>query len=222
VPPNRHRTEHEPSLCGNAAPHTVNAGGDGRRKSSRIQPDWRPSERVFDGGAKQGVGRTRVDDQIGELVLYSADTGAHRKSWHVPLIDRLRVQQRIRTDAITQNWKPPWPGRTAAAQPPLWIRFQCTSVKVRLRAFEGPSQRDRLRAPARLAALQGARGAVVVDVVRARTPLPEFLGSLRGRFSWAGAGTAERCPCHATFHRRRLSVRTLPCSLGRSVPDSVE
>jgi hypothetical protein len=55
---NRHRTGHAPLLCGNAAPHAVNAGGDSRPKSCRVQPGWRPGECGFDWAAKQGVSRT--------------------------------------------------------------------------------------------------------------------------------------------------------------------
>ena len=95
VPPNRHknrhRTEYEPSLCGDAAPHPANPPGGNRWKSSRIQPDWRPSERVFDWAAKQGMTRDWVEAQLDEFLVYWTDTGECRKSWDATFINRLQA-----------------------------------------------------------------------------------------------------------------------------------
>ncbi|MFY9975806.1 MAG: DnaT-like ssDNA-binding domain-containing protein [Chromatiaceae bacterium] len=95
VPPNRHknrhRTEYEPSLCGDAAPHPANPPGGNRWKSSRIQPDWRPSERVFDWAAKQSMTRDWVEAQIDEFLVYWTDTGERRKSWDATFINRLQA-----------------------------------------------------------------------------------------------------------------------------------
>ncbi|WP_083884792.1 DnaT-like ssDNA-binding domain-containing protein [Thioflavicoccus mobilis] len=110
VPPNRHqnrhRTEHEPSLCGDAAPHPANAAGGSRGKCSRIQPDWRPSERVFAWATKQGIGRDWVEAQIDEFVVYWTDTGAVRKSWDATFINRL---QALRTNQAKDRGHDPEP-----------------------------------------------------------------------------------------------------------------
>jgi len=91
VPPNRHRTEHEPSLCSDVTPRPANAAGGNRRKSSPIQPDWRPGERVFDWATKQGVTRDWVEAQIDEFVVYWTDTREARKSWDATFINRLQA-----------------------------------------------------------------------------------------------------------------------------------
>ncbi len=97
VPPNRHknrhRTESEPSLCGDDTPHPENTAAINSRKATPIPPDWRPSERVFDWAAKHDMTRTWVEAQIDEFVVYWTDTGEARKSWDATFINRLQALQ---------------------------------------------------------------------------------------------------------------------------------
>ena len=90
---NRHRTESEPSLCGDDAAPTKKTSTDGQRKATPIPPDWRPGERVLDWATKRGMTHTWVEAQIEEFLVYWTDTGEHRKSWDATFINRLQALQ---------------------------------------------------------------------------------------------------------------------------------
>jgi len=90
---NRHRTESEPSLCGDDTAPPEKSRAHDSRKGTLIPPDWRPGERVFDWAAKRGMNRTWVETQIEEFLVYWSDTGERRKSWDATFINRLQALQ---------------------------------------------------------------------------------------------------------------------------------
>jgi len=97
VPPNRHKNRHitvkEPEKSGDADAHTQTRSANPGKKPTRIPPDWRPGDRVFDWSAKQGMTRQWVQAQIDEFIVYWSDTGERRKSWDATFINRLRTLQ---------------------------------------------------------------------------------------------------------------------------------
>jgi hypothetical protein len=97
VPPNRHRnrhrTESEPSVCGDDAAHAKKRTANNSRKATPIPRDWRPGDRVFDWAANRGMSRTWVEAQIEEFLVYWGDTGERRKSWDATFINRLQALQ---------------------------------------------------------------------------------------------------------------------------------
>jgi hypothetical protein len=89
---NRHITVSE------SAADVVDTHGQDRKakhppKATSIPHDWRPSERVFDWAAKQGMTPTWVEAQIDEFLVYWTDTGEARKSWDATFINRLQALQ---------------------------------------------------------------------------------------------------------------------------------
>jgi len=97
VPPNRHknrhRTESEPSVCGDDTAPRPKRPTDRRRRATPIARDWRPGERVFAWAATRGMTRTWVEAQIDEFLVYWTDTGEARKSWDATFINRLQALQ---------------------------------------------------------------------------------------------------------------------------------
>jgi len=90
---NRHRTESEPSVCGDDTAHPEKPTANDSRKATPIPPDWRPGERVFAWAATRGMTRTWVEAQIEEFLVYWGDTGERRKSWDATFINRLQALQ---------------------------------------------------------------------------------------------------------------------------------
>ena len=90
---NRHRTESEPSVCGDDTAHPEKTTANDSRKATPIPPDWRPGERVFAWAVKRGMTRTWVEAQIEEFLVYWGDTGERRKSWDATFINRLQALQ---------------------------------------------------------------------------------------------------------------------------------
>ena len=90
---NRHRTESEPSVCGDDTAHRPEHTTDRRRRATPIPRDWRPGERVFAWAATRGMTRTWVEAQIEEFLVYWGDTGERRKSWDATFINRLQALQ---------------------------------------------------------------------------------------------------------------------------------
>jgi hypothetical protein len=90
---NRHRTESEPSLCGDDTAHRPKPTTDRGRRATPIPRDWRPGERVFAWAATRGMTRTWVEAQIDEFLVYWTDTGEARKSWDATFINRLQALQ---------------------------------------------------------------------------------------------------------------------------------
>lgn len=60
---NRHRTESEPSVCGDDTAHPEKPTANDSRKATPIPRDWRPGERVFAWAATRGMTRTRKASQ---------------------------------------------------------------------------------------------------------------------------------------------------------------
>ena len=90
---NRHRTESEPSVCGDDTAHPKKRKANNSRKATPIPSDWRPGDRVFDWAVKRGMTRTWVEAQIEEFLVYWGDTGERRKSWDATFINRLQALQ---------------------------------------------------------------------------------------------------------------------------------
>ena len=90
---NRHRTESEPSVCGDDTAHRPKPTTDRRGRATPIPRDWRPGERVFAWAATRGMTRTWVEAQIEEFLVYWGDTGERRKSWDATFINRLQSLQ---------------------------------------------------------------------------------------------------------------------------------
>ena len=90
---NRHRTESEPSVCGDDTAHRPKPTTDRRGRATPIPRDWRPGERVFAWAATRGMTRTWVEAQIEEFLVYWGDTGERRTSWDAIFINRLQALQ---------------------------------------------------------------------------------------------------------------------------------
>ena len=90
---NRHRTESEPSVCGDDTAHRPKPTTDRRRRVTPIPRDWRPDERVFAWAATRGMTRDWVEAQLDEFLVYWTDTGEARKSWDATFINRLQALQ---------------------------------------------------------------------------------------------------------------------------------